>query len=170
MERRQFIALGGTAAAISVAGCGFLGGDGGGDTGSSEAVAEAIARAAIEGDTDTAEDLIHPDAPFDPSANEDDGQSDFQGEINSIETSVEISDFTADNVQEVRNFGMQVTEDTVSSVAENEDIELVRATVELEQEGETSEVPLMVLAATDGDDWLVLDFGIDFSIDTNQGG
>jgi len=157
MDRRKFIITTGAVAGVSMAGCSLLGGDG--DTDSSESVAEAFLRAGFDGDTDRAEELLHPDSPFDPTENDNDG-SGFDGSVNSLETSVENDDFTADDLGSVEGFGMTVTEDTVSGLEGDEDMELVRVSTELEFEEETFNVEYYVLAATDGDEWLVLDIGV----------
>lgn len=160
MQRRTFIAAAGASAAASIAGCSsILGGGGDSDTESSEAVAEAFVEASYEGNSDEAEDLIHPEATFSDGNNQG-GQSEFEGSVNSIETSVEVDDFTADDVTEYEQNFITVSQETVSSVAENEELELVRTTVEVESQGRTAELEIFVLAATDGDEWLVLDIGI----------
>ena len=72
---------------------------------------------------------------------------------------MQIEDFTSENAEEATEVGILVDWGRVESLREDEDLALVRVSVEVESGGE---VDIHVLTATDGDEWLVLNFGTQF--------
>jgi len=154
MQRRRFIAATATTTAVATAGCFGIFED---DTDSPDGAAETMIEASLEGDADEVDDLLHPESPLD--ANQvalDNGET---VSSSTIDGEVQIEDFTSENVEEATEVGILVDRGRVESLQEDEDLALVRVSVEVESGGE---VDIHVLTATDGDEWLVLNFGTQF--------
>jgi len=143
MDRRQFIATMGTAAAVTLAGCGILGGDD--DTDSPESVTEAFLEA---DDADEAGDLLHPESPLQGEL--EDGEDDEEQEVEVNDVSIEEEDLGVDALE-----SQWVSSEVAETIAD-QDNAVTMADVDID--GESADWP--VLTAQDDGDWLVVMVGL----------
>jgi hypothetical protein len=143
MDRRQFIATTGTAAAVTLAGCGILGGDD--DTDSPESVTEAFLEA---DDADEAGDLLHPESPLQGEL--EDGEDDEEQEVEVNDVSIEEEDLGVDALE-----SQWVSSEVAETIAD-QDNAVTMSDVDID--GESADWP--VLTAQDDGDWLVVMVGL----------
>lgn len=161
MNRRTFL----TGVAVVTGGlAGCLGDDDSGiDTSGPEAVVETWHREAVDVSSDELESLTeeayHSQSPFLVAMQEGGGgQGEFTGELEleSVETEVLERGLGASTLQEAMSFQNTPDDETLATIASDEETARVEDTVEISFEGQSSTTTEEHLVVTEDDEWQIL--------------
>jgi hypothetical protein len=130
--------------------------DGGGSTrgGAQQSSSIAVAEAYYTADSaEAASDFVHPASDLEPDPVE---YSD-ELEVTFLEGEIIAEDADIQVLEDRELSPFSITETVLENIRQSEQVHLVEATLEYQSGDESDEVPQMILPATDGGDWYVLD-------------